>query len=75
MVSAGIGREILVWWDRDCSRKMPNAPHLLVVGAGNSCDTGPARLRQEAKRGARWLIQPIGDGGDRALHRPPPVLS
>ena len=28
-------------------------PHLLVVGAGNSLDPGPARLRQEAKRGAR----------------------
>ena len=28
-------------------------PHLLVVGAGNSLDPGPTRLRQEAKRGAR----------------------
>ena len=28
-------------------------PHLLVVGAGNSLDPGPVRLRQEAKRGAR----------------------
>jgi hypothetical protein len=28
-------------------------PHLLVVGAENSLDHGPARLRQEAKRGAR----------------------
>ncbi len=36
-------------------------PHLLVVGDGNSFDPGPARLRQEAKRGARWLLQPIGE--------------
>ena len=36
-------------------------PHLLVVGDGNSRDPGPARLRQEAKRGARWLMQPIGE--------------
>jgi hypothetical protein len=41
-------------------------PHLLVVGAGNSYDPGPARLRQEAKRGAQWRLQPpigveIGD--------------
>ena len=36
-------------------------PHLLVVGAGNSRDPGPARLRPEAKRGARWLLQPIGE--------------
>jgi hypothetical protein len=27
--------------------------HLLVVGARNSLDPSPARLRQEAKRGAR----------------------
>jgi hypothetical protein len=31
MALGGIGREVLIWWDRDCSRKMP--PHLLVVGA------------------------------------------
>ena len=36
-------------------------PHLLVVGARNSRDPGPARLRQEANRGARWLLQPIGE--------------
>jgi len=30
---------------------MPDAPHLLVVGAGNSYDLGPVRLRHEAKRG------------------------
>ena len=41
------------------SCQMP--PHLLAVGAGNSGDPGPARLRQEAKRGARWLLQPIGE--------------
>jgi hypothetical protein len=29
-------------------------PHLLVVRARNSCDPGPVRLRQEAKRGGRW---------------------
>ena len=59
----GIRREVLVWWDRDCSRKMPDAPpiRLLVVGAGNSLDPGPARLGQEAKRGAQWLLQLIGE--------------
>jgi hypothetical protein len=36
-------------------------PFHLVVGDGNSRDPGPARLRQEAKRGARWLMQPIGE--------------
>jgi len=36
-------------------------PHLFVVGAENSRDPGPAWLRQEAKRGARWLLQPIGE--------------
>jgi len=36
-------------------------PHLLVVGAENFRDPRPARLRQEAKRGARWLPQPIGE--------------
>ena len=36
-------------------------PHLLVAGAGNSSDPGPARLRQEAKRGAWWVLQPIGE--------------
>ena len=30
------------------------------MGAGNSRDPGPARLRLEAKRGARRLLQPIG---------------
>ena len=35
--------------------------HILVVDAGNSSDPGPARLRQEAKRGARWLMHPIGE--------------
>ncbi len=35
-----------------CGRcEMP--PHLLVVGDENSRELGPARLRQEAKRGAR----------------------
>ena len=33
-------------------------PHLLVVGAGNSLDPGPAWHRQEAKRGAQ---SPIGE--------------
>ena len=37
------------------------SPHLLAVGAGNSPDPDPARLRQEAKRGARWRLQPIGE--------------
>jgi hypothetical protein len=32
----GIGREVLVQWNRDCSREMLDAPHLLVVGAKNS---------------------------------------
>ncbi len=40
---------------------MSDAPHLLVVGAENSRDPGPARLRQETKRGARWLLHPIGE--------------
>ncbi len=31
-------------------------PHLPVVGAGNSFDPGPARLRQEAKWGALWRL-------------------
>ena len=35
--------------------KMP--PHLLVVGAGNSIDPGPARLRQEAKQRARRRLR------------------
>jgi hypothetical protein len=30
--------------------------HLLVVGAGNSVDLGPARLRQEVRQGARWRL-------------------
>ena len=58
---AGIGREVLVWWDWDCSRKMSGAPHLPVESASNSPDPGAARLGQEAKRVARWLMQPIGD--------------
>jgi hypothetical protein len=37
-------------------------PHLPVVGAGNSFDPGPARRRQEAKRGAQWRLEsPIGE--------------
>ncbi len=37
-------------------------PHLPVVDAGNSFHPGPARLRQEAKRGAHWRLQPpIGE--------------
>ena len=32
---------------------LPGQLDLLVVGAGNSRDPGPVRLRQEAKRGAR----------------------
>ena len=44
---------------RESTRSPP--PHLLVVGAGNSPDPGLARLRQEAKRGARWLVLPIGE--------------
>ena len=44
---------------RGIHRKLP---HLPVVGAGNSFDPGPARLRQEAKRGAQWQLQPpIGE--------------
>ncbi len=31
-------------------------PHLPVVGAGNSFDPGPARLRQEAKWGVLWRL-------------------
>ena len=34
-------------------------PHLLVVGARNFRDPGPARLMQEAKRGTRLLLKPI----------------
>ncbi len=52
----GIGRGILVWWDRDCSWKMidaPPPPRGGRLGARNSRDHGLARLRQEAKRGAR----------------------
>jgi hypothetical protein len=33
--------------------RLLGAPHLLVVGAGNSRDPSSVRLRQEAKRGAR----------------------
>ena len=58
---AGIGREVLVRWNRDSSREVSDAPHLLVMGAGNSSYPGPAWLMQEAKRGARWLLQPIGE--------------
>ena len=37
-------------------------PHLPVVSAGNSFDPGPARLRQESKRGAQWRLRsPIGE--------------
>ena len=37
-------------------------PHLLVVGVGNTFDPGPARRRQEAKRGAQWRLEsPIGE--------------
>jgi hypothetical protein len=32
-------------------------PHLPVVDAGNSFDPGPARHRQEAKRGAQWQLE------------------
>jgi len=46
-------------------------PHLLVVGAGNSFDPGPARHMQEAKRGAQWRLQsPIGKEIDRVLQPP-----
>jgi len=39
-----------------------NPLHLVVVGARNSRNPGPARLRQEAKRGAQWRLQPpIGE--------------
>ncbi len=41
-------------------------PHLPVVGAGNSYDPGPARRRQEAKRGAQWRRRRPDRGGDRA---------
>ena len=63
MAPYGIGRGVLVRWNRDCTRKMSDAPppHLLVVGARNSRIPGPARLRQKAKRGARWRLQPIGE--------------
>ena len=39
--------------------KYRKPPHLPVVGAGNSFDPGPARLRHEAKRGALWRRQPL----------------
>jgi hypothetical protein len=53
----GIGREVLFRWSRYCSREMIDAPHLLVVGVGNSLFPGPVQLRQEAKWGH-------GGGGD-----------
>ena len=37
-------------------------PHLPVLGAGTFFDPGPARHRQEAKRGAQWRLEsPIGE--------------
>jgi hypothetical protein len=42
---SGIGREVMVLWNRDCLRKMPDAPHLLGVGARHSRDPVPVRLR------------------------------
>ena len=42
MAPSGIGREALVRWSHDCSREMPYAFHLLVVGARNSDDQDPA---------------------------------
>jgi hypothetical protein len=33
---SSIGREALVRWNHDCSREMPDAPHLFVVGARSS---------------------------------------
>jgi hypothetical protein len=57
-------------------------PHLLVVGAGNSFDPGPAWHRQEAKRGAQWRRQsPIGEEIGycsrhfRCLSKTPPGLT
>ena len=51
---SSIGREVLVRGNQDCSRRMSDAPpHLLAVGDGSALDPGLARLRQEAKRGAR----------------------
>ena len=46
--------------------KIQEAPHLLVVRAGNSRDPGPVWLRQEAKRGAQWRRLQSDRGGDRA---------
>jgi hypothetical protein len=40
-------------------------PLHLLVGAGNSLDPSPARLRYEAKRGAQWRRRPQDRGGDR----------
>ncbi len=46
--------------------KIQEAPHLLVVRAGNSLNPGSVWLRQEAKRGAQWRRRRPDRGGDRA---------
>ena len=44
-------------------------PHVLVVAVGNSDDPRPARLRQDAKRGARRRLR-----RDREIALQPPPL-
>ncbi len=39
------------------TQELQDAPHLLVVGVGNSLDPRPARRKQEAKRGARRRLR------------------
>ena len=51
-------------------QELQEAPHLLVVGAGNSLDTGPVGHRQEAKREAQWRRRLPDQGGDRAPQLP-----
>ncbi len=46
-------------------------PHLLEVGARNSFDPCPARLRQEVKRGEQW---PLHRDRKIEMQPPPPVF-
>ena len=53
LARASIGREALLCGTGAARERCQMLPHLLVVGARNSFDHGPARHRHEAKRGAR----------------------
>ena len=70
----GIGREVPVWWNRDCSREMLDAPHLLVVGARKSLRHRLGAAQARGQVGGAVAVA-SDRGGDRVLQPPPPVFS